>query len=72
MWTNDLEGIRSSHYGAPEIENVPPCRTCGSHRVFSALAKPGEREQPVFLRCCGCDGDRTDLDLIEETWPLAG
>jgi hypothetical protein len=34
--------------------------------VFQALARPGEREQPIYLRCCDCGRERTDLEFYEE------
>ena len=51
---------------ASEIEPVPPCRACGCRAVFQALARPGEREQPIYLRCCMCGRERTDLEFHEE------
>jgi hypothetical protein len=53
------------NYGPPEIEQVPPCRACGCHDVFTAIAPPGEREQPVYLRCCQCGRERDDLEFYE-------
>jgi hypothetical protein len=53
-------------YGPPEIEHTPSCRACGCSAVFAAVAPPGEREQPVFLRCCGCGRERADLEFYEQ------
>jgi hypothetical protein len=53
-------------YGDPEMTVEAPCPVCGSREVFSDLAAPGEREQPVMLRCCFCHGERTDLEFYEE------
>jgi hypothetical protein len=41
-------------YGPPEIEQTPPCPHCEARVVFRAIAPPGQREQPVYLRCCEC------------------
>jgi hypothetical protein len=53
-------------YGPPEIEQVPPCPACACRSVFAAVAPPGEREKPVYLRCCECGQERADLDYHEE------
>jgi hypothetical protein len=53
-------------YGHPEIENVPPCSHCAGRSVFRAVAPPGEREQPIYLRCCECGIERTDLEFREQ------
>jgi len=50
----------------PEPEHPPPCPACGCRDVYSDMAPPGEREQPVFLRCCQCRRERTDLDFYEQ------
>jgi hypothetical protein len=52
---------------APEIEQVPPCPICDCRAVFQAVAPPGERERPVFLRCCQCGQERADLEFYEQT-----
>jgi hypothetical protein len=52
-------------FGPPEIEHAPSCPACGSRSVFHDLAAPGEREQPVYLRCCTCGRERDDLDFCE-------
>lgn len=52
-------------YGDPEIISTA-CPACGCHEVFSDLARPGEREQPVRLRCCQCHRERADLEFREE------
>jgi hypothetical protein len=52
-------------YGDPEITSTA-CSACGCHEVFSDLARPGEREQPVMLRCCQCHRERADLEFHEE------
>jgi hypothetical protein len=54
-------------YGPPEIEQVPPCPTCACRSVFTAIAPPGKREQPVYLRCCQCGQERTDLEFYEQS-----
>lgn len=51
-------------YGEPEMTVTAPC-ACGCREVFSDLARPGEREQPVMLRCCWCRSERTDLEFHE-------
>jgi hypothetical protein len=43
-----------------------PCPVCGWGEVIAALAPPGQREQPVFLRCCACGNERADLEFYEE------
>ena len=54
-------------YGPPEIENTPPCPHCAGRAVFRADSlRPGEREQPVYLRCCECGRERADLEVFEE------
>jgi hypothetical protein len=55
----------TTRFGPPEIEHVPSCPACGSRAVFCDLAPPGERERPVFLRCCACGQERDDLDFCE-------
>jgi hypothetical protein len=54
-------------YGPPEIEQTPPCATCACRSVFSAVAPPGKREQPVYLRCCQCGRERADLEFYEQS-----
>jgi hypothetical protein len=54
-------------YGPPEIEQTPPCPTCVCRSVFTAIAPPGKREQPVFLRCCQCGRERADLEFYEQS-----
>ena len=61
-----LEGYPSAGFGVPETTAASPCPACGSHEVFRDLAPPGERERPVFLRCCACVRERTDLDFYEQ------
>ena len=51
---------------APEIEEAPPCPACGCRGVFTAMARPGQREQPVYLRCCECGRERADVEFREE------
>ena len=53
-------------YGPPEIEQTPPCPHCAARVVFRAVARPGQRERPVFLRCCECGLERADLEFYEE------
>ena len=53
-------------YGEPEMTCAAPCPACGCREVFRDVARPGEREQPVFLRCCRCRSERDDLDFREE------
>lgn len=52
---------------APETEQAPPCRACGCCAVFRDLAPPGERERPVFLRCCWCRQERAELEFYEQS-----
>jgi hypothetical protein len=54
-------------YGPPEIEQVPPCPACACRAVFTAIAQPGKREQPVYLRCCQCGRERVDLEFYEQS-----
>jgi uncharacterized Zn finger protein len=54
-------------YGQPEIEQTPPCPHCAARAVFRAIARPGERERPVFLRCCQCGHERADLEFYEQS-----
>ena len=54
------------NYGPPENEQTPPCPHCAARTVFRAIARPGERERPVFLRCCQCGRERADLEFYEE------
>ena len=49
----------------PATERAPPCPACGCREVFADLARPGERERPVFLRCRRCRRERADLDFCE-------
>jgi hypothetical protein len=52
-------------YSDPEMTCTPSL--CSGYRgVFAALAPPGERERPVFLRCCQCGRERDDLVFHEE------
>lgn len=51
---------------AAEIEQAPPCPVCDCRAVFQAIARPGERERPMFLRCFECGRERTDLEFYEE------
>jgi DNA-directed RNA polymerase subunit RPC12/RpoP len=48
-------------YGDPELELDPACPACGSRAVFTAVAPPGEREMPLYPRCCRCGRERDDL-----------
>jgi hypothetical protein len=51
----------------PEMEVELPCQACGCHAVFTAVAPPGERANPLYLRCCQCGRERTDLaDLYND------
>jgi len=54
------------NYGDPEIITTTPCRACGCRELFRDLAPPGEREQPVYLRCCWCHRERDDLEYSEQ------
>ena len=47
-------------YGPPEI-SWTPCPGCGFRDLFTAVAPPGEREQPLYLCCCDCGRERDDL-----------
>jgi hypothetical protein len=55
------------NFAEPETELAAPCRTCACREVFRDLAPPGQRERPVFLRCCQCKQERTDLEFYEQT-----
>jgi len=52
-------------YGKPEL-TVTPCPACGCPDVFTDMARPGERERSVMLRCCECRRERADLEFHEE------
>ena len=41
------------------------CPDCGSREVFAAVARPGERERAVYLRCRDCGRERADLEFYE-------
>ena len=45
----------------PEVECELPCQACGCHAAFTAIAAPGARDNPLFLRCSACGKERTDL-----------
>ena len=47
--------------GPVELEFELPCQACGCHAVFTAIDHEGARVNPVFLRCCQCGAERTDL-----------
>ena len=47
-------------YGDPEL-TWTPCLCCGCAELFTAVAPPGAREQPLYLACCGCFRERDDL-----------
>lgn len=49
-----------ANFGDPEL-SATPCSACGCPDVFTAVAPPGEREQPLFLRCCQWGRERDDL-----------
>ena len=51
----------SVSYGEPELIVETSCPWCAGRNVFRDLAPPGEREQPLFLRCCDCGRERDDL-----------
>jgi hypothetical protein len=38
-----------------------PCPTCGCLDIFTTVAPPGEREQPLYPACCQCGRERDDL-----------
>jgi hypothetical protein len=52
-------------YGDAEMTSTP-CPACGCRELFTELARPGEREQPIMLRCCWCHRERDDLEFHEE------
>ncbi len=60
----DKEPPRS--FDEPVYALVPACAACGCREIVQALAPIGQREQPVFLRCCQCGRERDDLDFYEE------
>ena len=53
-----------------ETEFDLPCQDCGCRAVFTAVAPLGERENPLFLRCCQCGNERTDLAAHYDNLPL--
>jgi hypothetical protein len=52
-------------FGDPEIETDTSCSGCGCHSVFAAVAPPGERERPIYMRCCECGVERADVEFYE-------
>jgi hypothetical protein len=38
-------------FGDPEL-TATPCPACGCADVFTAVARPGEREMPLYPACC--------------------
>jgi hypothetical protein len=58
---NSIETIRVNDLWAAEIPLEPPCQSCGCGTVFAAVAPAGQRDNPVFLRCCQCGRERDDL-----------
>ena len=53
-------------FGEPEPGKVPPCSACACRGVFRDLARPGEHERSVLLRCCQCGRERSDLEFYEQ------
>jgi len=53
------EGLTMA-YGDPEL-TWTPCPACGCPDLFTAVAPPGEREQPLYLVCWRCGRERHDL-----------
>jgi hypothetical protein len=53
-------------YGPSEIQHTPPCPNCSARAVFQVVAPPGQREQPIYLRCCECGSERADLEFFEQ------
>jgi hypothetical protein len=52
--------VPPANFGDPEL-TATPCPACGCADVFTAVAARGEREQPLYLRCCQCGRERDDL-----------
>ncbi len=50
-----------NEFRPPEIKSELPCQDCGCRSMFTAVAPPGERSDPLFLRCCQCGREREDL-----------
>ena len=48
------------NFSDPEL-TWTPCPACGCPEVFTAVAPPGEREQPLYPACCLCGRERDDL-----------
>jgi len=44
----------------PELISTP-CPACGCPEIFTGVAPPGEREQPLYPACCQCGRERDDL-----------
>jgi len=53
-------------YDPPEIGPVAPCPRCGCRAVCSVVARPGQRERPLHLRCSACGEERGDLEFTEQ------
>jgi hypothetical protein len=47
-------------HGEPEL-TWTPCPACGCPDIFTAVARPGEREQPLYPACSRCGRERDDL-----------
>ena len=61
-YQRDAEAGRENHpFGRPEMEFAAPSSACGARQVFTAVAPPGQRESPLYLRCCQCGRERDDL-----------
>jgi hypothetical protein len=55
----------------PEIELQLPSQACGCHTAFTAIELTSARSNPVYLRCCKCGREWTDLAALYDE-PIAG
>ena len=53
-------------YGEPEL-TWTPCPACGCPDLFTAVARPGEREQPLYLPVAGAGGSGTTSPISTAT-----
>jgi hypothetical protein len=66
--------VAKSRLDALIRHSVPPSYRATTVRKVRTLPvssgglqqKAGQREQPVYLRCCECGGERADLEFTEQ------
>jgi hypothetical protein len=67
-----MKAVTTPHiYQLPERVAPLPCQACGCGTVFAAVAPPGQRLNPFFLRCCQCGQERHDLAALDSAAPSA-